>query len=278
MKIKLDENLPHQLVPLLTGPGHDVDTVPDEQIAGRDDAVVWAAAQAAGRFLVTQDLDFSDARKYAPGTHHGLLLVRLPQPGRSALFDRVATLFRTEPVHDWIGGACYFVDVLAAGGACTGEDELADEAGVLHHQGLGDHAAERKREDVDLLEAEDLDEGHGVVGHRLDTVGNLAGRAAGAAVVEGDDMVVPGDGIDDARVPVVEVRGEMEEEDDWNSALGPKFAIGVGHAASGNRAGGRVLVCGDDDLAEGNVCAHDAYSSGGCRRREFRAAATNAWW
>ncbi len=83
MNIKLDENLPHQLVQLLSDLGHDVDTVRDESIAGRDDDVVWAAAQTAGRFLVTQDLDFSDARKYAPGTHHGLLLVRLPQPGRS---------------------------------------------------------------------------------------------------------------------------------------------------------------------------------------------------
>lgn len=103
MKIKLDENLPTRLVPLLTDLGHDVETVPDEQIAGRDDHVVWNAAQAEGRFLVTQDLDFSDARKYAPGTHHALLLIRLPQPGRTALFDRVSTLFRTEAVDSWSG-------------------------------------------------------------------------------------------------------------------------------------------------------------------------------
>ena len=45
MNIKLDENLPHQLVQLLTDLGHDVDTVPDEHLAGRDDDVVWAAAQ-----------------------------------------------------------------------------------------------------------------------------------------------------------------------------------------------------------------------------------------
>jgi hypothetical protein len=63
----------------------------------------WATAQTAGRFLVTQDLDFSDARKYAPGTHQGLLLVRLPQPGRSALVERVSTLFRTEAVESWTG-------------------------------------------------------------------------------------------------------------------------------------------------------------------------------
>ena len=90
MNIKLGENLPHQLIQLLTDLGHDVDTVREEHMAGRDDNVVWAAAQA-GRFLVTQDLDFSDARKYAPGTHEGLLLVRLPQPGRSALAERVGT-------------------------------------------------------------------------------------------------------------------------------------------------------------------------------------------
>jgi hypothetical protein len=73
VKIKLDENLPHRLVPLLTELGHDVDTVPDEQLAGQDDGVVWEAAQSHGRFI-TQDLDFSDARKYVPGAHHGLLL------------------------------------------------------------------------------------------------------------------------------------------------------------------------------------------------------------
>jgi hypothetical protein len=61
------------------------------------------AAQAGRRFLVTQDLDFSDVRKYTPGTHHGLLLVRLPEPGRTALFERVATLFRTEVVNSWAG-------------------------------------------------------------------------------------------------------------------------------------------------------------------------------
>jgi predicted nuclease of predicted toxin-antitoxin system len=101
VKIKVDENLPHRLVPLLTELGHEVDTVPDEQLAGMDDAVVWEAAQAHGRFLITQDHDFSDARKYVPGTHHGLLLVRLPQPGRAALFARIAALFRTETVETW---------------------------------------------------------------------------------------------------------------------------------------------------------------------------------
>jgi hypothetical protein len=62
---------------------------------------VWEAAQTHGRFLITQDLDFSDARKYAPGLHHGVLLVRLPQPGRNALLNRIATLCRAEAVDTW---------------------------------------------------------------------------------------------------------------------------------------------------------------------------------
>lgn len=31
---------------------------------------------------------YSDARKHVPGTDHGLILVRLAQPGREALFER----------------------------------------------------------------------------------------------------------------------------------------------------------------------------------------------
>ena len=103
MNIKLDENLPARLSSVLCELGHDVDTVPSEHIAGTDDNVVWEAAQAARRFLITQDLDFSDVRKYVPGTHSGLLLVRLPQPGRTALFDRITALFQFEDVQSWTG-------------------------------------------------------------------------------------------------------------------------------------------------------------------------------
>jgi predicted nuclease of predicted toxin-antitoxin system len=103
VKIKLDENLPDRLVAVLIGLGHNVDTVRIEQLTGRGDADVWSAAQAAQRLLITQDLDFSDVRRYAPGTHAGLLLVRLTRPGRKALFERVSTVFQTEKVEDWTG-------------------------------------------------------------------------------------------------------------------------------------------------------------------------------
>ncbi len=107
MRFKLDENLPESVHAGLTELGHDVDTVLLEGIAGHVDPEVWAAAQEAGRFFITQDLDFSDARAFRPGTHHGLLLVRLPAAGRAALTERIMEVFRSEKVESWEG--CFVV-------------------------------------------------------------------------------------------------------------------------------------------------------------------------
>ena len=77
-------------------------TVSDsEGLAGRIDPDVWLTAQSTARFFVTQDLDFSDMRKFAPGTHHGLLLLRLRSPGRLALRHRVMDVFQNENVNSW---------------------------------------------------------------------------------------------------------------------------------------------------------------------------------
>lgn len=107
MKIKLDENLPARLIEGLIKFGHDVDSVPQEALAGQPDAKVWDASQAAERFLITQDLDFSDVRRFAPGTHKGILLVRLSNPSRQRLIERIIGIFSTEAVETW--EACFVV-------------------------------------------------------------------------------------------------------------------------------------------------------------------------
>jgi len=98
MRIKLDENLPMALVGTLSAMGHEVHSVRDEGLTGKSDTEVWIAAQSETRFLVTQDLDFSDTRQFVPGTHHGILLVRLRNPSRSDLLEKVESLFRYEQV------------------------------------------------------------------------------------------------------------------------------------------------------------------------------------
>jgi|SRR5689334_12287301 len=107
MKIKVDENLPLRVSTLLSGLGHDAHTVHDERLTGRPDDEIWQAAQAESRFLLTQDMDFSDLRSYAPGSHHGILLIRLQSPRRRDLAERILQLFREEQVSKWVG--CFVV-------------------------------------------------------------------------------------------------------------------------------------------------------------------------
>jgi len=101
MKIKLDENIPHRLANLLEQIGHDVDTVLDEGLNGKSDEEIWEAVQKNNHFLITQDLDFSNIHQFAPGTHAGILILRLRDPGRENLFRRVSTLFQMEDVESW---------------------------------------------------------------------------------------------------------------------------------------------------------------------------------
>ncbi len=103
MKVKLDENIPADLRNTLGGFGHVVDTVAEEGLQGRCDSDVWAAAQQMGALLITQDLDFSDIRKFQPGSHYGILLVRLREPGRGAIIRRVRSILETEPLDQWQG-------------------------------------------------------------------------------------------------------------------------------------------------------------------------------
>lgn len=101
MKIKLDENLPLRIGPELQALGHEVHTLEMEGLSGCSDDELWRAAQNEARLLITQDLDFSDIRAFAPGKHHGLLLIRLRLPSRRALIARLTDVFRSEDVSSW---------------------------------------------------------------------------------------------------------------------------------------------------------------------------------
>ena len=88
--------MPGQLVSVLSNMGHNVETLIQEGMAGRPDGDIWRCAQQEGRFLITQDMDFSNINLFVPGTHHGIMLVRMHRPGRLALTLRVRTLFECE--------------------------------------------------------------------------------------------------------------------------------------------------------------------------------------
>jgi predicted nuclease of predicted toxin-antitoxin system len=103
MKIKLDENLPSQAAKRLRELGHEVDTVLEEGLGGQSDAMVWEAARSEGRFLITQDLDFSDTRRFVPGSHAGIMLVRLDDREQRQAADFLGAWFSMEQTEDWAG-------------------------------------------------------------------------------------------------------------------------------------------------------------------------------
>lgn len=107
MKIKIDENLPTELAEFLAAGGHDVHTVPCEALTGQEDKVVFTAAVSEKRLLITQDLDFSDVRQFRPGTHPGIVLIRLRDPSRRRIVDRMNQVLTAYSIESWAG--CFVV-------------------------------------------------------------------------------------------------------------------------------------------------------------------------
>ena len=96
MRIKLDENLPAELVEDLAAMGHDADTVASEGLAGFSDHRVVRAASSADRVLFTLDKGIGDVRRHPLRHHAGVVLFHLRRQGpravRVVVLDAIARL------------------------------------------------------------------------------------------------------------------------------------------------------------------------------------------
>ena len=99
MRIKVDEDMPKAAVRLLRLRGHDAISVVQQGMGGTKDPSLWQAVQSKRRFLITADKGFGDIRRYPPGTHLGVMLLRPDQAGiRSvlALLEQALTAYDLE--------------------------------------------------------------------------------------------------------------------------------------------------------------------------------------
>jgi predicted nuclease of predicted toxin-antitoxin system len=82
--VKLDEDLPNDLIELLAARNMDVTSVRLQGWTGRPDHQLFADIQPERRWLFTADKGFADIRRYRPGSHHGIVFLRADRESRSA--------------------------------------------------------------------------------------------------------------------------------------------------------------------------------------------------
>jgi hypothetical protein len=108
LKIKVDENIGRSGVNLLRQAGHDVMTVPEQELSGSADDAVLRACVSERRTLVTLDRDFGQIPRFPPRRSAGIVILELGAPATIALLQsrlrEFLTLAATRPVEGelWI--------------------------------------------------------------------------------------------------------------------------------------------------------------------------------
>ena len=100
MRILVDENIPLMTVKELQSKGYDVHDIRGTADQGITDAELWQIAQKEKRLLITTDKGFSSQRNEA---HHGILIIRLKQPSRLKIHQRIMQSINRYSEGEWQG-------------------------------------------------------------------------------------------------------------------------------------------------------------------------------
>lgn len=103
MRLKLDENMPVDARAVVEEFGHDVDTAESEGLAGAVDDDVIASARSAGRFLITMDRGMGDIRRHPPGTHAGVVVLRVGDQRSPLVLEAVRTFLTNHDLASFVG-------------------------------------------------------------------------------------------------------------------------------------------------------------------------------
>jgi len=93
MRLKVDENLGRLAAELLRARGHDVETVPGQNLCSASDRDVIERCRAESRCLITLDLDFANPLLFRATAYAGIAVLRLPsKPTHHDLMACIHTL------------------------------------------------------------------------------------------------------------------------------------------------------------------------------------------
>ncbi len=94
MKIKLDENLPDDLVEFLEQHQIDSSSVKRQSLQGTDDTNLFNICALEERVLITNDIDFAQPVYFAQTEHYGIILLRLGKVSKTEIFDAFKLLIK----------------------------------------------------------------------------------------------------------------------------------------------------------------------------------------
>ena len=98
LKIKLDENLGKTAQKVLNDAGYKTERPSDEGISGYADEKIWEFVCKEKLFFITLDSDFSDIRKFPPGSHSGILILRLANQSREIVGRTLTKIIKECPI------------------------------------------------------------------------------------------------------------------------------------------------------------------------------------
>lgn len=78
MLFLIDEDLPRSTARALRAAGRDAVDVRDVGLRGHADEEVFDYAQKRNAILISGDKGFGNVLRFPPGTHHGIVVLRLP--------------------------------------------------------------------------------------------------------------------------------------------------------------------------------------------------------
>lgn len=103
MKAKLDENVTVAAKALFEAAGHQADSVTDEGLTGTADEPLLEICGREGRLLVIFDVGFGDIRAHPPGTHPGVMLLRLSDQQPAAVLNVLERLLDAHKIERLAG-------------------------------------------------------------------------------------------------------------------------------------------------------------------------------
>ncbi|MBI5195618.1 MAG: DUF5615 family PIN-like protein [Nitrospirae bacterium] len=100
MKIFVDENIPAMTVKELRRIGHEVKDIRGTADEGMTDDVIWEMVKKDERLLISTDKGFVQKRNEK---NNGILIVRLKQPNRLKIHQKVIKAMNLFNESDWSG-------------------------------------------------------------------------------------------------------------------------------------------------------------------------------